>query len=175
MQNVSPNDFAMWAYDAAANVWEELKPNGGKTISELWSAKLAPGGGHQMAYSSKHRKLVAVQGKETWVYDLTKNEWSHLATVEDHGAHDPTTTFAYDSANDLFLLVNAPEGRWKHKRDLRALDLTTGRWRKIETTGEPLDTRPYHGNVSYYDTDRNVLVLYDGGIRVVRVGKPAGK
>lgn len=170
-QNVTPNDFAMWTYDAAANKWEELKPNGGKSIRELWGKKLSAGGECQMAYSPRHRKLVAVAGKDTWVYDLAKDEWSHLTTVEDQYAHDASTVFDYDSVNDQFLLVNATKGHWGNERDLRALDLTTGKWRKIETTGVSLDKRPYTRTVGYHDPDRDVLVIYDGGsTRVVRVG-----
>ncbi len=170
-QNVTPNDFAMWTYDATANKWEELKPNGGKSIRELWGKKLAPAGECQMAYSPRHRKLVAVAGKDTWVYDLAANEWAHLSTVEDQYAHDATTIFDYDSVNDRFLLLNATKGHWGKERDLRALDPATGKWRNIETAGVSLEKRPYSRMVGYHDPVHDVLVVYDGTIRVVRVGK----
>ncbi len=169
--NVSPNDFAMWTYDAAANRWQELKPNDGRGIRELCQAGLAPGSECQMAYSPRHRRIVAVLGKDAWAYDIDTNAWSHVSTVEDQFAHDARTVFDYDSVNDLFLLVNAPKGQWEPTRDLRALDPNTGQWRKVELAGEPLDSRPYARQAGYFDPGHNVLVVYSDDIRVVRIGR----
>ncbi|MCG3179397.1 MAG: hypothetical protein BIFFINMI_01732 [Phycisphaerae bacterium] len=170
-QNVSPNDFAMWTYDAAANAWAELKPNGGKSIRDLWGAKLVPGSECQMAYSPRHRKLVAVLEKETFVYDVATNAWSHATTVDDQYAHDAVTIFAYDSAADLFLLVNATKGHWGDARDLRGFDVAAGQWRKLPTEGKlTFDKRPYARQTGYYDPDHDVLIVYDGqSVRVCRV------
>ena len=43
-QNVSPPAYEMWLWDAVTNAWTELKPNGGRSISDLVNVdKVAPG------------------------------------------------------------------------------------------------------------------------------------
>lgn len=166
-QNVSPNDFAMWTYDAVANVWADLKPNGGKSIRSLvHTDKVAPSSEVQMAYSSKHRALVAVLGPDTFVYDLDKNEWSKAVTDPRNQAHDAVTVFAYDSANDLFLLLNTPEGRYAKPREVRAFSLVTRTWETLPINGPDIDKLPYRGVAGYYDPAHNVFVVYDSGSQV---------
>ena len=166
-QNVSPNDFAMWAYDSTTNRWEDLKPNGGTPIRTLvHGRKIAPGGEVQMAYSPKHRKIVAVQGKGTFVYDIDKNAWSAAGTEEGHHAHDAVTIFYYDAANDLFLFLNSPKGHWGNPRELRAFNLATKKWDTLPINGPDINKRPYHRMTGYYDPRFNVFVVYDSGAKV---------
>ena len=166
-QNVSPNDFAMWTYDAVANTWKDLKPNGGKSIRNLvHREKVAPTGEVQMAYSTKDRKIVAVSKHGTWVYDLAKNEWSHAVTDERNQAHDAVTIFDYDSVADAFILINSPEGHWGTPREVRSFRLQTGKWETLTVTGPGIDKRPYRRQTGYYDPTHNVFVVYSSDPRV---------
>ncbi|MGQ9663463.1 MAG: hypothetical protein ACUVWX_14180 [Kiritimatiellia bacterium] len=166
-QNVSPNDFAMWAYDARANTWTELKPNGGKPIRNLVHVeKVAPGSEVQMAYSPKHRKIVAVLGKDTFVYDLEANAWSKVCEDEQNKASDSATVFAYDSVSDVFLLLNAPKGQWNLERELRSFDLKTVKWETLSPKGEMVQRLPYCGQAGYFDPLHNVFVVYGSTERV---------
>lgn len=166
-QNVSPNDFAMWTYDAVHNQWEELKPNGGASIRNLvHTEKVAPGSEVQMAYSERHKKLVAVLGPDTFVYDLVKNEWTKANTDPRNKAHDASTVFAYDSVSDLFLLLNRPLGQWDKTLELRAFRLATGKWETIVPEGEFVEKIPYGGLAGYFDPQRNVLVVYNSSPRM---------
>jgi hypothetical protein len=159
--NVSPGEFGMWSYDAVADRWEELKPNGGKSIRELaLTDKVAPGEELQIAYSPKHRKLVAVLKQDTFVYDVAANAWSKACTDEGNYASDCRTVFAYDSASDVFLLYNAPKGEWDDTRNLRAFDLKTGKWETLTPQGAAV---PKGVRKGYYDPEHNVLVLTDQG------------
>jgi hypothetical protein len=152
--NVSPPDCQMWIYDAAADKWEDLKPKCD------WGRKESPGSEVQMAYSPKHRKLVAVGGKDTFVYDLATNAWNKAASEEGQYASDCRTVFAYDSAADVFLLYNAPKGEWDKARDLRAFDLKTGKWEKLAPQGAAV---PEDCRKGYYDPEHNVLVIAGQG------------
>jgi len=166
-QNVSPNDFAMWAYDAVGNKWEDLKPNGGRSIRELvFTDKIAPAGEVQMAYSPKDHKIVAVSGKDAWAYDLAANAWSHVVTDERNYAHDAVTIFDYDSAADAFLLINSPKGHWGNEREVRALRLATGKWETLPVNGPGIDKRPYSRQTGYYDPTHNVFVVYASHPRI---------
>lgn len=97
-QNVSPAAYEMWLFDAVHDRWTELTPNGGKSIDTLATKdQVAPMSEQQVAYSAKHRKLVAVLEQDTFVYDIDKNEWSKTAHDERLDATtlaqcSPTTT-----------------------------------------------------------------------------------
>ena len=173
-QNVTPNDFAMWTYDGVANKWERLAPNGGKSIRALVHGdKVAPSSEVQMAYSPRHRKIVAVLKQTTYVYDLVKNAWSKACEDKRNYAHDAVTVFDYDSANDVFLLVNSPEGHWGKKRELRAFRIDTKQWTTLKINGPGIDRRPYRRHTGYYDPRFNVLVVSDDDLRLwaYRLGK----
>jgi hypothetical protein len=167
-QNVTPNDFEMWQYDSAKNEWTDLKPNGGTSLRHLVHKEgraPAPRGELQMAYSPKHEKIVCVSGSGTWIYDVAKNEWAKAVEDKENKAHDAVTVFAYDSVNDVFLLLNAPD-RWKPERVLRAYSIDTNRWETITPKG-PMVTRPkYCGNAGYFDPAHNVLVIYNSTNRI---------
>lgn len=152
--NVSPADCQMWSYDAIANKWEDLNPKCD------WGKKDSPGSEAQMAYSPKHRKLVAVLAKDTFVYDIATNVWSKVCTEEGQYASDFRTVFAYDCTADVFLLFNAPKGEWDETRNLRAFDLNTGKWETLAPQGAGL---PKGIRKGYYDPEHNVFVLADKG------------
>ncbi|MHC4916689.1 MAG: tetratricopeptide repeat protein, partial [Planctomycetota bacterium] len=170
--NVVPHEYGMWSYDAAANKWEEIKPNGGKGIGGLvHKEKAAPRCEAQMAYSPRHRKMVSVVGKDTFVYDVAANAWSKACTEETQYASDCRTVFDYDGSADLFLLHNAPKGQWDKTRDLRAFDLKTGKWQTLAPQGAPV---PKGIRKGFYDPAYNVFVLADRGpVWVYRHKKPA--
>ena len=166
-ENVTPTDFAMWAYDAAANTWTDLKPNGGKSIRDLVHVdKVAPGDEVQMAWSSIHKKLVAVREHDTFVYDLASNAWSKVCSDARNQASDQATVFAYDSNADVFLLLNDYKGTWDLARELRAFDLKTATWETIVPKGYMVTKPPYCGTAGYYDEHHNVFVVYNSTERV---------
>ncbi|MEX0715601.1 MAG: hypothetical protein WD066_03400 [Planctomycetaceae bacterium] len=166
-QNVSPNDFAMWSYDAVANEWKDLKPNGGDSLFDVvHKQKAAPSSEVQMAYSPRHKKIVAVLGPNTFAYDIGANEWKHAVTDERNKAHDASTVFAYDSVSDLFLLLNRPKGQYEPDVELRGFRLATGKWETITPKGEMVQKIPYGGLAGYFDPRHEVFVVYNSSDRV---------
>ena len=170
-QNVSPHDFEMWTYDAVADHWEELRPNGGRSISDLATREdLAPDAELQSAYSAKHQAMVSVLGPDAYAYDIVKNEWSKLCHDPRLNAHDASTTFAYDSHADVFLLAD-PRNK---KAPLAAFSLTTKQWEIIEPAGAGF-LKSTEGNPrGYYDPEHNVFVVHGGDTKhiwVYRHGK----
>jgi hypothetical protein len=160
-QNVTPTDFAMWAYDAKSNKWANLKPNGGRSVRALvWTDKIAPTGELQMAYSPKHKKIVAVSKAGTWIYDIVANKWAKGCEDKENKAHDATTVFAYDSNADVFLFLNAPD-RWGSERILRSYTIKDNKWKTITPKGKMVVRPKYCGNAGYYDTKHNVFVVYN--------------
>jgi hypothetical protein len=152
--NVAGGDHQMWAYDAAAGVWTDLKPNDGKGVFRLVVDKQAPSSEVQMAYSPRHGKLVAVLGPDTFVYDVKANVWLRATTDPANKAHDNHTVFAYDSVNDVFLLLQPA------RKSLRAYTLASNTWRTLEPKGGALPERRAKG---YYDPVHNVFAATDVG------------
>jgi hypothetical protein len=173
-QNVSPAAFEMWLFDTKTNTWTELLPNGGKSISQLAGKDgIAPMSEVQMAYSSKHRKLVAVLKHDTFVYDLDENEWSKINTDESIYAHDAHSVFAYDSAADKFMLAFAPAGRGKELK-LAAFDLDSAKWETLSPKGPAIPVTKYGMYMGYYDPFHNVFAVqgrYSNQFWVYRYGE----
>jgi hypothetical protein len=162
----------MWSYDAKTNRWSQLLTAG--QIAVQIKNFTAPHEELQVAYSSKHRTLVSVQGRRTFAYDVKANKWRGAAACPGF-ASDAITVFDYDSGADVFLLAykDAPGKRgysdepWR----LAAYDLKKDKWEvvKIKGTNMPQDakrvpTRNWVGRAfaGYYDPGHNVFVLYVG-------------
>lgn len=158
-QNVSPAAFEMWMFDAVADEWTELKPNGGKSIARLATEEnVAPMAEQQTAYSPKHQKMLAVLKHDTFVYDVPENEWNKVATDDRIYGHDAKSVFAYDSSSDTFLLAFLPEGRGK-RLQLASFSIATNRWSMIAPDGPEVPEIKYGGYMGYFDPRFNVLVI----------------
>lgn len=158
-QNVSPAAYEMWTYDAAADEWAELKPNGGKSIGELAGRLgVAPMSEQQSAYSPRDRKLVAVLKHDTFVYDIAANEWSKVNTDERIYGHDAHSVFVYDDAADVFLLAFPPDGRGKTMK-LAAFSLKTNKWDLLDPRGPTIPETKYGSYMGYYDPQHNAFVV----------------
>ncbi len=102
--NVVPHSFQMWRFDPVKDEWSELKPNGGKSISELVNKlKVAPAGEQVIRYSPKQKKLYGFQKSGVYSYDVAKNEWAKVCTDERIDSHDAHVAIAYDPRNDVFI------------------------------------------------------------------------
>jgi len=162
----------MWTYDAKTNKWSQLLSKG--QIAGQVKSGAAPGEELQMAYSSKHKKLVSVQGRRTFTYDVKANRWSKAAACPGY-ASDSQSVFDYDSGADVFIFVykDAPGKRgysdepWR----LAAYDLKTDKWEVVKIKGQnlPQDPKRVPGRnwvgrafAGYYDPGHNVFVLYVG-------------
>jgi len=158
-QNVSPPAFDMWTYDAVDDRWEELKPNGGKSIGDLaGKLNIAPKAEQQVAYSPKDRKLVAVLKHDTYVYDIDTNEWSKVDTNPLIFGHDGHSVFSYDQHADAFLLAYKPKGKGK-LLSLATFSLNTMKWAPVVPNGPAVPKTPHGGYTGYYDPQHNVFVV----------------
>jgi len=146
-------------FDAVDDHWTELKPNAGKSISQLATKdKIAPMAEQQTAYSVKHKTLLAVDKHNTYAYNVAANEWSKLVSDERIYGHDAHSVFAYDERADVFLLAFAPNGRGKDLQ-LAAFSLETKRWEIIKPNGPAIPATKYGSYTGYYDPLHNVFVI----------------
>jgi RNA polymerase sigma factor (sigma-70 family) len=149
----------MWVYDAKTNKWSCLITGG--ALMGLARRGAAPYGELQAAYSSRHKKLVAVLERGTFVYDIKTNKWTKAARSTGY-AHDAQSVFVYDSNADVFMLI-AKDGDKYWSGDvpwrLGVYDLSTDKWAVVKIKGEnvPGKKASYAG---YYDPEHNVLAVY---------------
>lgn len=171
-ENVSPPNFLTASFDVEADKWQELQPNGGNL--RAIAGKTAPMAEAQHAYSARHKKIVAVDKKATYVYDIDKNHWSKLndaVPIVAGDANDAQTVFGYDSVSDVWLLCDPGSKR------IAAFSLTENKWELLQTKGAPI-IKPQWGNgFGYFDPKFNVFVLAgDREMCVYRYKKaPVGK
>jgi hypothetical protein len=172
-QNVTPQAHSMVTYDAVNDKWAEVKPNGGKRISTLsLRLKVAPASEQQTAYSPRHKKMLAVLKKDTFCYDIVKNEWSKLNSDIPFTAHDAKTVFSYDSVGDVWLLAAPRNGNFA------IFDIKTNKWEKVTPPGPKMPKPPYCVGKGYYDPEHNVFVVqpaYKNQIWVYRHKKRTSK
>lgn len=151
-------DPKMMFYDSVANRWTPVHPNGSRPLGRLIHQDgHAPLQEQQVAYSPRHRKLVAVIGQATHVYDIDANAWSRIPGERSLEAHDARTIFVYDGNSDAFLLLRS--GREPGEGALNAMTLTDGKWRKINPTG-PLPHARWSPGQGFYHPGHNVLVCH---------------
>lgn len=165
----------MWSYDANTNRWKELIP-GGKVRHMVHTLKIAPADEIQVAYSTRSKKLAAVNKNATFIYDIAENEWSRGKDNEAF-AHDATSVFVYDSNADVFLLLGRKgKSQWAHSPfSMYAYSLSTDSWEKVELpllddSKGPEWRKFTDGYTGYYDPEHNVFVLYGkrGGCCIYR-------
>ena len=161
----------MQSYDSAANKWQAVAPNGGRSIGALVKAKLAPKQEQQVAYSAKHKVLVAVVEKDTFTYDVLKDVWARVDAPRDLVAHDAKTIFDYDRANDVFTLIQA--GRKKGQGAAWAFSLPEKKWEPLKPKGG-LPYAKWDPGAGFYHPEHNVFVVCLGNrVWVYRYGKVA--
>ena len=159
-------DEGMWAYDAKTNTWKNLISGG--EISGLMRNKKAPGEELQVAYNTKHKKLIAVQQEMTFAYDVKSNTWARVADNLGHGM-DAHSVFVYDTNSDACLLLSKKGGQWsKEPWQITAYDVANNKWEVAEIKGDQIvQGDPEKGWLApqytgYFDEAHKVFVLYNG-------------
>lgn len=158
------DDEGMWAYDRVANQWTRLHTNNRDHFYH-WAQAQHPKPEQQVAYSPKHKKLVAVRGTSTHIFDLRTNAWTKVQEDPDIFAHDKRTVFAYDTINDVFLLAYPdPQNGY-----LKAYSIETNQWTNLTPKGAGL---PRGKAAGYFDERDGVFVLYlsSGATWIYRYG-----
>jgi hypothetical protein len=153
-QNTPGAAHTMRTWDPLTDTWQEIRPNGGKSIDEVaLKLKAAPVSEQQMAYSAKHRRIVAVLKNDTFAYDVDRNEWTNRNAAVPFPATDADTVFAYDDTADAFLLADPRNGK------LAAYDPVANQWSLVTPKGPGIPKPPYCVGKGYYDPTHNVFVV----------------
>jgi hypothetical protein len=153
-QNTPGAALTMRTWDPLTDEWADLKPNDGQSLYDLaLNSRAAPVSEQQMAYTPRHRKIVAVLKGSTFAYDLDQNEWSRLEGEVPFTAHDAKTVFAYDGVGDVFLLASPRDSKFA------VYDLKTDRWTTPKPNGPGIPKPPYCVGKGYYDPNHNVFVV----------------
>lgn len=159
------NESGLWEYDAATNKWTQLSANG-MTFFYARQPKMFPGAEVVSAYDSKRDRILIAWKELIYELDLTKKAINLLKEEEGVRAWDSSSVFAYDSANDVAILLQQPG-------DLYVYDCAKNTWTRTVPAGDPY---PKGRMAGYYDQARNVFVVYNGSrVWVYRYGRAKGE
>lgn len=157
--SIYTNNYAfyneLWSFEPEDQTW---------TLVES-GEKPAPRFHHTMVYIPDSHKVFLFGGwgtsdkiADTWVYDITENEWSQL-----HPSASPSprssTVMAYDHENNVVVLFSGYGEDDEKLTDTWVYDFSAEDWVQMHPDDEPL---PQYGGGMIYDTDSKKLLLYPG-------------
>ncbi len=144
-----------WTYNPATNVWTNMNPSGTPPAASGFFAS---------AYDSKTDKIYLFGGitgantytSDMYMYDLKANSWTKLNPGGTLPAPRQYAGFAYDSTNDVFLMVSGANGSGV-LTDTWAYNPSANTWTLLAAT-LPSAPMPSYQRLAY-DSDDNIFVL----------------
>jgi hypothetical protein len=149
----------VWAYDIAANQWNQLSPNEAGPSSRY---------GHGAIYETAKDRMVISHGfttagrfDDTWAFDFSDNSWKNLTPVGSKPLKRCLHHAVYDSGRgQMYLYGGCASGFGPCPLgDLWAFDLNTDVWQELTPASSPAPR--YHYGMSF-DDSRSRLVLFGG-------------
>ncbi len=148
-----------WIYDQTMNNWTNMNP-----VSRP-NARF----GHSMVYDAVSDKVILYGGyngsshfNDTWVYDLTTNNWTKMNPVSKPNArYYHGLVYTADSGKTVLFGgsdTHGYSGGMNHYSDTWTYDLTTNRW--VEAF--PVTPIPRHRHSMAYDVNSDQAILFGG-------------
>ncbi|MDQ3033386.1 MAG: hypothetical protein M3Y87_13280 [Myxococcota bacterium] len=144
----------VWAFHVDCGNWERITPSGtgpgararvASTIDTMRD-RILFFGGRDRAASGDY-----VNYGDVWAYDLATDAWSEITTSGTGPAVRSGAVIAYDEARDRMLMFGGNTSTsglaLTGVGDLWELDLASGAWREIMSSGETPSPRLYHSGV----------------------------
>jgi hypothetical protein len=133
-----------------------------------------PGLGGETACDPESRTVVAVVGRQTWVFSCETNEWTLAQAEAPVGGRVPESTFCWDSVAQRFVLVTHFQQSDPAQTGPRTwlYDRPNNRWTPSAAQG---DRPAVSGLAGYYDPARNVTLIYSDRETWVYRAKRAAK
>ncbi len=158
----------IWSYDIACDHWRQITEAG-----------VGPGGRNRQmtVYDSTRHRMILFGGRyragdsgaytlydDVWALDLATETWSEVATTGIGPSGRVNGAMVYDASGDRLLLFGGnqePSGMsYDALNDLWELDLATGAWKVLQTTGATPGPRLFTS--ALWDDARQWLVLFGG-------------
>ena len=150
----------VWAYDLAANTWQQLAAGGVGPPSRY---------GHSAVYDPKLNRMVISHGfttagrfDDTWAFDLAANSWKDITPA----GIKPTKRCLHhavldEKGNAMYLYGGCSSGFGPCPQDdLWVLDFSTNLWQQVLATPKPPGR--YHNGLAFDAIRRRVVVF--GGV-----------
>jgi hypothetical protein len=149
----------LWAYDAAANSWTEVKPTG--VLPPTRS-------GHAMVYDPVAHRLITFGGRgaagvplnDTWAYDAAANTWTELKPA---GTLPPTRSghaMVYDPVTHRLIIFGGRSDSGAPLDDTWAYDPTAITWTELKPSGTLPAARSWYSMA--YDPASGRLIMFGG-------------
>jgi len=140
----------LWAFHLDCHSWERIEAPGGPGIRAR----------HSIVLDGSHDRLILFGGRErlgfgrytyyndVWALGLASDTWSEITTTGSAPSGRAVTAAAYDEARNRLIIFGGDVdtmGLLRAIGDMFALDLESGAWSAITTTGGPA-ARFYHSS-----------------------------
>jgi hypothetical protein len=154
-----------WIYEADCGDWRKVEGKG-PTPRNRHAAVLAGGDRQQMLiYGGRFRPpntAAYTLRSDVWAFDLATETWSELPTKSAPPAR-VNPAMVWDSVNDRLILFGGNSSTsgsaYISRDDTWVLDLKTGTWTEIATTGKP-SSRLF--SAALWDATRQRMIIYGG-------------
>ena len=149
-----------WTYNPVSNMWQQKATSG--------TAPVSTNGFPSMVYNSANQKTYLFGGasgpsSDLYVYDMPANSWTKLAPTGPAPPARNMAAFAYDSANNVFIVYGGYDSNGVALNDTWIYNPDSNAW----SAANPAQSPPVPGFASFgyltYDSDNNVFVLVAPG------------
>ncbi|MEZ4265467.1 MAG: kelch repeat-containing protein [Myxococcota bacterium] len=154
-----------WIYDVDCGAWRKHE-GFGPTARTRHAAVLAGGDRQQLiVYGGRFRPpntALYTLRSDVWAFDLKTETWSEMPTKSGPPAR-VNPAMVWDSEADRLILFGGNSSTsgsaYISRNDTWTLDLKTGQWTELATTGKP-DSRLFAA--SLWDAKRQRMIIYGG-------------
>ena len=141
-----------WIFNKSSNNWQEISS----------SNSPPPSNGHSLTFVGNGKfVLFGSDGRETWIFDLPKKQWSKLETIGSSPNPRKMHAAARIGSNSV-LLFSGQQLDGKLENDTWILNLDSSSWQKIDSVEPAPSARKYHSLASI---SHNKVVLMGGFIK----------
>jgi hypothetical protein len=141
-----------WIYDLSYNNWIKMNPKNSPSPRYIFGMASVYGDDKIVLHGGSYGN---VPNGETWVYDLSENNWVKKTQSTSPGAlmgHQLATI----SRTDKVILFGGRDKENHPQNETWIYDISDNRWSRIITESKP-ESRYLHGMASITSTDRIVL------------------
>lgn len=168
--NPSPEPIGeTWTYDIRCKVFEQVPDQaGGPSPRARGVAVYDSVGDRMIMFGGRYRDAPMMPYdlfNDVWALDLAQLTWQQIQTTGTAPSPRSSTAAVFDAATNELVIFGGNESssglNFTPKNDVWALDLGSGAWRQVQTTGGGPEPREFHA--AAIDPARRVLYVHAGG------------
>ncbi len=158
----------LWAYDVTCKYFSPVSPSGGPGPRARGLAVYDPEGDRMIVFGGRYREASSgpyTVYSDVWALGLETLSWQQIQTTGGGPSGRSSTSGAYNPATKELVLfggnASTSGASFTPLDDVWALNLATGAWREITSTGAKPEARLFHS--AAIDPASGRMFVYAGG------------